>query len=82
MMETEGAACLNGPATAANDGVTQRLKGHTGRGLRVLYGDPEGISGRKDGSEQHLFVYQKRLGHILDKAFALGQQNGLKGLPD
>ena len=72
MMETEGGSRLNGSATPTDHGVAQRLEGHTGGRLRVLNGDLEGVPRRKDSSQQHLFVYQQGMGHILDKALAMG----------
>jgi hypothetical protein len=82
VMDAEGRSCLDGPATTADNLVTQELGGHTMTGFGILNGDLEGLLGRKDMAKQRLFVHLKRRRHILHETAAMTEERRFQTFPE
>jgi len=76
MMEAEGTTRLHGLSAATCHSLCEGLEGHTLGDFRILNADLKDLLGGEDVSQQHLFVDQQGLGHILYKALSVGQEGG------
>jgi len=81
MMATEVRPRNDGVPTATGHGSTQGPIGEAETTLRIIDTDFKGLLGWKDMAKESLFVDLEGMGHILDKPFALRQQDRFKRLP-